>query len=99
MLYFVPLDNQQTDKAGSLKIQVVMELKYTTRQINRCFKIKVEGIYNETYIKTLVGVSGLLKIVGSIEMTNKLLDRAFSSRGQKCVCRLRRGLCFSFYNY
>lgn len=76
-----------------------MKLNYSTRVINRSFKIKVEGIYNDSYIKTLVGVSGLLRIVGDIDMTNKLLDRAFNSKGQKCVCKLRRGLCFSFYNY
>ena len=76
-----------------------MKLNYSTRVINRSFKIKVEGIYNDSYIKTLVGVSGLLRIVGDVEMTNKLLDRAFNSKGQKCVCKLRRGLCFSFYNY
>lgn len=76
-----------------------MELHYSTRTINRSFKIKIEGNYNGAYIKTLVGVSGLIRIVGDMEMTNKILDRAFASKGQKFVARLRRGICLSFYNY
>ena len=72
-------------------------LKYTTKQINREFKIKVSGMYDGHKINTLVGVSGLIKMVDDIELTNRLLDRAFSSVEDKCVCKLRRGLKFSFY--
>ena len=45
-------------------------LEYTTREINRTFKIKVNGLFNGKKINTLVGVSGLIKLVG-VEMANK----------------------------
>lgn len=38
-------------------------LEYTTREINRTFKIKVNGLFNGKKINTLVGVSGLIKLV------------------------------------
>ena len=72
-------------------------LNYTTREINFNFKIKVSGIYNEQKVNTLVGVSGLLKMVNDDELVNRLLDRAFASMQDKCVCKLRRGLKISFY--
>ena len=72
-------------------------LKYTTREINRNFKVKVSGIFDGKKINTLVGVSGLIKLVNDIELTNRLLDRAFASMDDKCVCKLRRGLKISFY--
>lgn len=72
-------------------------MNYTTRQINKNYKIKVSGIYEGSKINTLVGVSGLLKFVNDIELTNRLLDRAFSCMDDVCVCKLRRGLKISFY--
>ena len=72
-------------------------LKYTTREINRNYKIKVSGLYDGQKINTLVGVSGLIRLVGDIELTNRLLDRAFASMNDKCVCKLRRGIKISFY--
>lgn len=72
-------------------------LKYTTRQINKNYKIKVSGLYDGQKVNTLVGVSGLLKMVDDIELTNRLLDRAFDCMGDVCVCKLRRGLKISFY--
>ncbi len=72
-------------------------LKYTTKQINRNYKIKVAGIYNGSKINTLVGVSGLVRLVGDIELTNRLLDRAFADMTDCCVCKLRRGIKISFY--
>ena len=72
-------------------------LKYTTREINRNYKIKVSGLYDGTKINTLVGVSGLVKMVNDIELTNRLLDRAFATMEDVCVCKLRRGLKISFY--
>lgn len=56
-------------------------LAYSTREINRNFRIKV---------------SGAIALIG-VEMFNKLLKRAFSSVEDKCVCKLRRGIKFSFY--
>lgn len=75
-----------------------MELNYSTSEINRNFKIKVFGRNNGKKVNTLVGVSGLLRILdGSTDLVNRLLDRAFNSKGDKCVCKLRRGLQISFY--
>lgn len=72
-------------------------LNYTTREINLNFRIKVSGL-NETgkRINKLVGVAGAIALIG-IEMLNKLLKRAFACKEDVCVCKLRRGLKFSFY--
>lgn len=72
-------------------------LKYTTKEINGNYKIKVSGMFDGVKVNTLVGVSGLLKMVDDIELTNRLLDRAFDCMGDVCVCKLRRGLKISFY--
>lgn len=45
-------------------------LEYTTKEINRTFKIKVNGMFNGKKINTLVGVSGLIKLVGVKWQTN-----------------------------
>ena len=75
-----------------------MKLNYSTSEINRNFKIKVFGHINGKKINTLVGVSGLIKLLdGAIDLVNRLLERAFNSKGDKCVCKLRRGLQISFY--
>lgn len=71
-------------------------LIYTTRQINANFRIKVNGVFNGKKINKLVGVAGALALIG-VEMLNKLLKRAFASIADKCVCKLRRKLKFSFY--
>ena len=71
-------------------------LAYTTKQINANFRIKVSGVFNGKRINTLVGVAGALALIG-VEMLNKFLKRAFNSLADKCVCKLRRGLKFSFY--
>lgn len=73
-------------------------LEYTTKEINRTFKIKVNGLFNGKKINTLVGVSGLIKLVG-VEMANKLLRRAFRCVKDAEHCKLRRGLKISFYYY
>lgn len=72
-------------------------LKYTTREINGNYKIKVSGLYDGKKINTLVGVSGLIRIVNDIELTNRLLDRVFNCMSDVCVCKLRRGVKISFY--
>ena len=74
-------------------------LKYTTREINSNFKIKVSGMFDGEKINTLVGVSGIMKLVNDIELTNRLLDRAFNTTDDVCVCKLRRGIKISFYVY
>ena len=74
------------------------KLNYSTSEINANFKIKVFGWLNGKKINTLVGVSGLLNLLdGAVDLVNRLLDRAFRSKGDKCVCKLRRGLQISFY--
>ena len=67
-------------------------LDYTTKEINRNFKIKVNGIVNGKKVNVLVGVSSLIKIVGDIKLVNRLLKRAFNCYGDKEVCKLRRGV-------
>ena len=75
-------------------------LKYTTSEINRNFKIKISGYVNGKKVNTLVGVSGLVRMLdGAIDLINRLLDRAFSSMGDKCICKLRRGIKVSFYSF
>lgn len=49
-------------------------LDYTTKEINRNFKVKVNGIVNGKKVNVLVGVSGLIKIVGDIKLVNRLLN-------------------------
>lgn len=72
-------------------------LKYTTREINRNYKIKVYGLFDGKKVNTLVGVSGFLKMVNDIDLCNRLLDRANAGMGDVIVCKLRRGLKISFY--
>ncbi len=72
-------------------------LKYTTREINGNYKIKVSGLFDGKKVNTLVGVSGFIKMVNDVDLCNRLLDRAFSSLEDKCVCKLRRGIKISFY--
>jgi hypothetical protein len=73
-------------------------LIYTTTEINKNFRIKVFGI-DETgkKVNKLMGVSGAMRLVGDIKIFNNLLDRAFSSMDDVCVCKLRRGVKVSFY--
>ena len=80
-----------------IKYKTMEKLHYTTREINKNFKIKVSGLYEGQKIHTLVGVSGLLRIVGDVALTNRLLDRAFNTMDDVEVCKLRRGIRISFY--
>ena len=66
-------------------------LDYTTKEINRNFKVKVNGIVNGKKVNMLVGMSGFIKLV------NRLLKRAFNCYGDKEVCKLRRGVKITFY--
>lgn len=73
-------------------------LNYTTREINRNFRIKVYGIDgNGKKINTLVGVSGLIALIG-IEFVNKFLVKAFGCLEDVFVAKLRRGIKVSFYS-
>lgn len=97
-MFAVDSGMRPTDAAGSaIETKAMEALNYTTKEINRNFKIRVSGIYEGKEIKTLVGVTGLVKYVGDIALTNRLLDRAFNSMDDKCVCKLRRGIQIRFY--
>lgn len=76
-------------------------LNYTTKEINSTFKIWVYGNDKLTgkNIDTIIGVSGLIKLIG-IDLTNSFLDRAFDTvNSDKCICKLRRGIKVTFYYY
>lgn len=75
------------------------KFNYTKKEVNTQFKIKVFGRREDgTKIDTLVGVSGLILIIG-VEMANKTIARAFKSKGDKCVCKLRRGIKVTYYAF
>lgn len=91
---------KHTNNEQQFKHQTTMKknLIYTTTEINKNFRIKVFGI-DETgkKVNKLMGVSGAMRLVGDIKIFNNLLDRAFNSMDDVCVCKLRRGLKVSFY--
>ena len=72
-------------------------MKFTSRQINRDFRLKVFGFLNGKKINMLVGVSGLLNLIGE-ELMEKQIARAYRSGEDVCVCKLRRGLQVSYYS-
>lgn len=73
-------------------------LDYSTREINRNFKIKIYGMVDGKKVNTLVGVSGLIRVLGgAIDLINRLLHRAFRGKTDKVECKLRRGIKISFY--
>lgn len=73
-------------------------LAYSTKQINRSFRMKVSGVTADgTRIHCLVGVAGLIKHFG-IEFANKFLKRAFECLEDICTCKLRRGIKVTFYS-
>lgn len=77
--------------------KITKKMNYTTSEVNKNFRIKVCGVdENGKYINKLVGVAGAIALIG-IELLNKFLSRAFSCLDDVCVCKLRRGLKFSFY--
>lgn len=71
-------------------------LEYSTKSINRNFRIKVNGIVDGKKINKLVGVKGLIELIG-VGMANKMLRRAFNGKDDKTVYKLRRGIKISFY--
>lgn len=80
-----------------MKRNMKQELNYSMREINKNFKMKVYGRNEEgKKVDTLMGVSGLILLIG-VDMMNKQLDRAFRSKEDKCVCKLRRGIQVTYY--
>lgn len=73
-------------------------LEFTTKFINSNFRIKVFGHTEDgKKINTLVGVSGILKLIGA-ELFNKFIKRALKMAQDVCICKLRRGLQVSLYS-
>lgn len=73
-------------------------LAYSSKYINRNYRIKVSGVdAHGNRVHKLLGVRGIIELIG-IEMLNKLLNRAEKCLEDVCVCKLRRGLKVSFYN-
>lgn len=62
-------------------------LDYTTKEINRNFKIKVNGIVNGKKVNVLVGVSGLIKIVGDIKLVKTCFQLLRRQRGLQIAPR------------
>ena len=58
------------------------KLQYSTREINRDFKIKVYGYTDEGR---------------KVEHANKQIERAYKAGQDKCICKLRRGLKVTYY--
>lgn len=70
---------------------------FTTKFINKNFRIKVFGINeNGKKINTLMGVSGIIRLIGE-ELLFKFIQRAIDSMADSCVCKLRRGLKVTLY--
>jgi len=72
-------------------------MTHTITEINRDYRIKVFGFFNDKKINTLVGWSGLLNIIGA-ELAEKFVERAYASGMDYTHCKLRRGIKVSFYN-
>lgn len=72
-------------------------MEFTTKFINSSFRIKVFGRdENGKKINTLVGVSGILRLIGA-ELFNKFVKRALKAGLDACRCALRRGLVVALY--
>lgn len=72
--------------------------QYSTKEINRNFRIKVSGIVNGVKMHTLVGVRGLLKVLNNnLERLYKFVQRAFDSMADKCACKIYGGAVVTFY--
>lgn len=72
-------------------------MTYTTAQINRDFRMKVDGMTEEgKKLHTLMGCAGILNLIGE-EFFEKFLNRAYACMDDKCCCKLRRGIVITFY--
>lgn len=88
---------RSTVKRNKMKKSNKSVLEFTTKFINQNFRIKVFGRdENGKKINTLVGVSGILKLIGE-ELFNKFIKRALKAGLDACRCALRRGLVVTLY--
>lgn len=67
-------------------------------EINRNWKIKVNGTFEGKKINTLVGVSGLVRFIGE-DMAKIIFEKADQSLEDKFTKKLRRGLRISLYAF
>jgi hypothetical protein len=80
-----------------LKMSAAMVAVYSSSEINRDFRIHVYGCDQDNRrINTLVGVSGAIRLIGE-ELFYKFVSRAYRDGLDKTVCKLRRGIVFTFY--
>lgn len=71
--------------------------QFSSKFINQNFRIKVFGFdENGKKINTLMGVSGIIKLIGET-LFFKFVQRALDCMRDVCVCKLRRGLQVSLY--
>lgn len=71
--------------------------QFSSKFINQNFRIKVFGRdENGKKINTLMGVSGIIKLIGET-LFFKFVQRALDCMRDVCVCKLRRGLQVSLY--
>ena len=71
--------------------------RFSSKFVNANFRIKVfGGDENGKKINTLVGVSGIIRLIGE-ELFFKFVQRALDCMLDVCVCKLRRGLQVSLY--
>lgn len=84
---------------NNMNTSIYNGLAYHTSEINANLKIKVNGIFNGKKINTLVGVSGLIRIIGDIDLVNKMFKKALNTLEDKLAVKLRRGIKVTFYYY
>ena len=71
--------------------------QFSTKFVNLNFRIKVFGRdENGKKISTLMGVSGIIKLIGET-LFFMFVQRALDCMRDVCVCKLRRGLQVSLY--
>ena len=71
-------------------------LEYSTKSINRNFRIKVNGIVDGKKINKLVGVKGLIELIG-VGMANKMLRHAFNAFGEYDAKTIRKAVLETGY--
>ncbi|AFM54809.1 hypothetical protein B620_gp31 [Croceibacter phage P2559S] len=82
-----------------METSIYTGLKFTTSEVNQNFKIKAHTTNKSgKNLNTLLGVSGLIKLVG-VEFANKFIERAFNSGQDKHTSKLRSGVRVTFYSH
>lgn len=71
-------------------------MTYSSRDINRNFRIKAAGLHQGRKINTLVGVSGLIRLVGE-DFADKFVCKAMTMLTDSRCFKLRRGIRITFY--